>query len=74
MQTETFEAKRTAEGTIDIQHYARAAAAERRAAKSKAVRQIGRRTKQTAVAIMALFAFWNIPPMGGAGSKEMPYR
>jgi hypothetical protein len=74
MPIETFETKRTPEGVIDVQHYARHALAERRAAKSAALRKIGRGTKRAALAIVGFFMFWNIPPLGSARSNEMPYR
>ena len=74
MQNEAFEAKRTPEGAIDIQHYARSALAERREARGKAMRAIGRGTKRVTLAILRFVIFWNIPPMGSSGSKDMPYR
>ena len=74
MQNEIFETKRTPEGAIDIQHYARHALAERRAAKNKTMRSLGRGTKRVTLAILGFVMFWNIPPMGSSSSKEMPYR
>jgi hypothetical protein len=74
MQNEIFETKRTPEGAIDIQHYARSALAERRAAKNKAMRKLGRGTKRVTLTILGFVMFWNIPPMGSSGAKDMPYR
>lgn len=74
MQNEIFETKRTPEGAIDIQHHARLAHAERRAAKNKAMRNLGRGTKRVTLAVLGFVMFWNIPPMGSSGSKDMPYR
>ncbi len=74
MQNQAFETKRTPEGTIDVRHYARKASAERNEAKAAVIRALGHGTRRAVVTIATLFTFWNIPPMGSAGSKEMPYR
>lgn len=74
MQPDNFEARRTPEGAIDIRHYAIAAAAERRAARTGAMRKLGRGTRRAFLAVLGFFAFWNIPPMGSSGSKDLPYR
>lgn len=74
MQNETFEAKRTPEGAIDVRHYVRLAHAERREAKSHGIRKFGRNLKRVSLAVIGFVAFWNIPPMGANGSKEWPYR
>lgn len=68
MQIETFEAKRTPEGAIDIRHYARNASAERRAVRSNVMRKLARGAKRAVVVIAGFVAFWNIPPMGSSGS------
>ena len=73
MQIDTFEPKRTPEGAIDIRHYAREALAERREARTSAMRAAGRISKRAVIAAVGFIMFWNIPAMGG-GSKEMPYR
>lgn len=74
MQSRTFEAKRTPEGTIDTLHYARIANAERRVARNKALTALGRSLRRTAAAVVALAAFWNIPALGSGTSKEWPSR
>lgn len=74
MHNQAFETKRTPEGTIDVRHYARIAAAERNETRTNAARMIGRGTKRALLAIAGFFMFWNIPPMGSGGSKDMPYR
>ena len=74
MQTETFQAKRTADGAIDISHYARAAAAERRQTRTNAMHHIGRGSRRVLLAIAAIISFWNVPPMGPGGPKDAPYR
>lgn len=74
MQNQPFKAPRTPEGAIDISHYARQAAAERRATKSRVMRRIGRGTRRAVLAIIGFVAFWNIPPMGSGGPKDTPYR
>jgi len=74
MQIQTFEPKRTPEGALDVRHYAREALAERREARTSAMRAAGRISKRIAIAAAGFIMFWNIPAMGGGGSKEMPYR
>jgi len=74
MQNDTFETKRTPEGAIDVQHYARRAHAERREAKANGIRKLGHNVKRTILVVAGFIAFWNIPPMGTNGSKEWPYR
>lgn len=74
MQIETFQARRTPEGAIDVQHYVRAAHTERRMAKSAAMRGIAHGAKRAIIVVAGFLLFWNIPPMGSAGSKDMPYR
>lgn len=74
MQIDTFEPKRTPEGAVDIRHYAREALAERRAVRTSAMRGAGRISKRAVIAAVGFIMFWNIPAMGGGGSKEMPYR
>ena len=74
MQNRTFKIERTPEGAIDVRHYARIAAAERREAKHSAIRTLGRFSRKGLLAMGAILAFWNIPPMGSGSSKEMPYR
>jgi hypothetical protein len=74
MQNETTAAKRHPDGSLDIQHYVRISHAERRETRNAAMRGIGRGIKRAALAIVVFFTFWNVPPMGGAGPKETPYR
>lgn len=74
MQNETLEARRTPKGAIDIRHYASAAAAERRAARSNVMRKAGRGAKRVILAITAFVMFWNVPPMGPGSPREWPYR
>ena len=74
MQIETFETRRTPEGVIDIQYYARRAHAARRTAKSSGMRKVGHGLKRAVIAVVAFIAFWNIPSMGSVSSKEWPYR
>jgi hypothetical protein len=74
MQNETFETKCTPEGAIDVRHYARVAAAERRETRNAAIRTLSRASKRAILAIGGFLMFWNIPPMGSSASKEMPYR
>lgn len=74
MQHEAFEPLRTAEGAIDIRHYAKQAASERQATKTDALRRIARGSRRVILALVAFIAFWNVPPMGSAGSREIPYR
>ena len=69
-----FETKRTPEGTIDVRHYARIGTAERRIARNAAFGLLARGTKRAVIAILGFFMFWNIPPIGSAGSRELPYR
>ncbi len=75
MQNQAFEPRRTPEGAIDIGHYAGQATAERRAVRAATMKIVGRATRRTIVAVIAIVAFWNIPPMGNStGSKDTPYR
>jgi hypothetical protein len=74
MQNDAFATKRHPDGSLDIQHYARNAHKERREAINAAMRVAGRSIKRATLAIVAFIAFWNVPPMGGAGPKETPYR
>jgi hypothetical protein len=74
MQNETFAAKRHPDGALDIRYYARISLAERRETRNVVIRAVGRAIKRTAAVIVALITFWNVPPMGGAGPKETPYR
>jgi hypothetical protein len=74
MQNETTAAKRHPDGSLDIQHYVRISHAERRETRNAAMRAVGRSIKRAALAIVVFFTFWNVPPMGGAGPKETPYR
>lgn len=74
MQQDTFEARRTAEGTLDIRHYAKNAVAERRAAKTAALRRVARGSRRIILALAGFIVFWNVPPMGSVGAREIPYR
>ncbi len=74
MQIDPFEARRTDEGVIDVQHYARAAHAERRLAKTAVMRLLGRTGKRALATVIGLVMFWYIPPMGSVGSRDLPYR
>lgn len=71
MQNQSFETKRTTEGTVDIRYYARIAVAERRAARANAMKKFYRSMITGAAAFIS---FWNIPPKGSTGANEMPYR
>ncbi len=73
MQIETLETKRTPEGAIDVRHYARAANAERRQARNKAMRGLARGSKRVMLAIIGFVAFWNIPALGPS-AKDWPFR
>ena len=68
MQNQAFETKRTQDGAIDVRFYAAEAAAQRRNAKTQAMRKLGSAAKRAALAAVALLGFWNIPAMGGPGS------
>ncbi len=74
MQIDKLETRRTPEGAIDVRHYARAAAAERNEVRAAAMRTLGRASKRAVLFVAAFFTFWNVPPMGSSGSKDMPYR
>lgn len=60
MQNEPLEVRRTAEGAIDVGHYAHEAATERRQARSRMMQTLMRGAKRGIAAIVAFVAFWNI--------------
>jgi len=74
MQHETFEARRTPEGAIDVRHYAQKAVTERRAARTATLRRAARASRRIVLALAGFVVFWNVPPMGSVGSREIPYR
>jgi hypothetical protein len=74
MQLQALEVKRTEDGSIDFNHYARNAQAERRAARTTAMKALARGAARTMALLIAFVAFWNIPPLGSIESKGLPYR
>ncbi|HRF10418.1 MAG TPA: hypothetical protein PL193_17500 [Xanthobacteraceae bacterium] len=73
MQSDNQHIRRTAEGVIDIAHYARIAATERGQVRTRAFRSIARGLVKTGLAMKAIVGFWYLPPLGPS-AKEWPYR